>query len=647
MPGPARVLRGGRPSRGTGQVLVLFVFSIVALLVAAGIAFDVGRFYSERRFLQNAADAAALAAANALIGGMTNDQATTQAQAILTRNFSGDPNGVTASLPPASPVYDDGHAGDPTHLVNGILILGGDVRVAVRNDIPYTFGRVVGFGSNTIGARAHVTLKGDLLPIVVRHYLAAPGPNTSPPSPCTGSEAFQDLVATADTACLGTETNAALRSAPSAGAAFNASLPDNDPAHHGPVISLVGQGASPSNSASFRGFVALDIRNFSSTTSNVFYNNITAGTNANTLKNFEAAWVTAPTGYPGPAFPPVTSPPDPNDQVALTQGNSAGIIVAALDKRFNPGDVILAAVYSGTVMTIPDFTMPGPTQPLAIGSTENRNNKVTMSVTRNAAFTGQVTTTALPDLNDAASPLTLGTLLPITFTPNPITPAGTVTWSQFQTVGAAAGISTIWIEGHSSSPYLTDHYIPVAINVGAVARDFSSSMTPAGTLVPIPTTGGTASTTVTFSTPNSTTAYFGGAVTLSVEDGPPDQTPGGPTGIGTTTFSANNFTLNKNGSQSVTIGFDAGSLPPGEYPITIRATGTNLDGKKVTHLYPVTLDVATAGTTSNYVDIMGFTVFRVVSVDSNDVMGYAISPVIADMNDERLRLAQVARLVAW
>jgi hypothetical protein len=647
MAGPARVLRSGRPSRGAGQVLVLFVFSIVALLVAAGIAFDVGRFYSERRFLQNAADAAALAAANALIGGMTNDQATTQAQAILTRNFAGDPNGVTASLPPASPVYDDGHAGDPTHLVNGILILGGDVRVAVQNDIPYTFGRVVGFGSNTIGARAHVTLKGDILPIVVRHYLAAPGPNTTVTTPCTGSEAFQDLVATADTACLGTDTNAALRSAPSAGAAFSAATPNNDPSHHGPIMSLVGQGASPSNSASFRGFVALDIRNFSSTTSNVFYNNVTSGTQPSALKNLEAGWVTAPTGYPGPDFPPITSPPDPNDQVALTQGNSAGLIVAAMDTRFNPGDVILAAVYSGTVMTIPDFTWPGPTQPLAIGTTQNRNNSVTMSVTKNSAFTGQVASSALTDLNDAANPLTIGTILPITFTPNPITPAGTVTWSQFQTVGATAGIYTIWIKGNSSSPYLTDHYVPVAINVGAVARDFSSSMTPAGTLVSIPTTGGTTSTTATFSTPNSTTAYFGGAVALSVEDGPPDQTLGGPAGIGTTTFSANNFTLNKNGSQSVTITFDSGSLPPGEYPITIRATGTNLDGAKVSHLYPVTLDVATAGTTSNYVDIMGFAVFRVVSVDSNDVMGYAISPLIADMNDERLRLAQVARLVPW
>ena len=41
----------------TGQVLVIFALSITVLFGAAGLAFDIGRFYSERRFLQNAADA--------------------------------------------------------------------------------------------------------------------------------------------------------------------------------------------------------------------------------------------------------------------------------------------------------------------------------------------------------------------------------------------------------------------------------------------------------------------------------------------------------------------------------------------------------------------------------------------------------------
>ena len=53
-----------------GATLSHFLPTLVALpaaggglLAAAGIAIDIGRFYMERRFLQNAADAAALAAA--------------------------------------------------------------------------------------------------------------------------------------------------------------------------------------------------------------------------------------------------------------------------------------------------------------------------------------------------------------------------------------------------------------------------------------------------------------------------------------------------------------------------------------------------------------------------------------------------------
>ena len=62
-----------RPGRenSPGQVLVLFALGITVLFAAAGLAFDVGRFYSERRFLQNAADAAALAGAR-----YVNDSAT-------------------------------------------------------------------------------------------------------------------------------------------------------------------------------------------------------------------------------------------------------------------------------------------------------------------------------------------------------------------------------------------------------------------------------------------------------------------------------------------------------------------------------------------------------------------------------------------
>ena len=51
------------------------------------------------------------------------------------------------------------------------------------------------------------------------------------------------------------------------------------------------------------------------------------------------------TGYPGPQFPPITSPPDPNDQVGILDGNKSGIIVDAIQDRYDPGSEILATFF--------------------------------------------------------------------------------------------------------------------------------------------------------------------------------------------------------------------------------------------------------------------------------------------------------------
>jgi hypothetical protein len=81
--------------------------------------------------------------------------------------------------------------------------------------------------------------------------------------------------------------------------------------------------------------------------------------------------------------------------------------------------------------------------------------------------------------------------------------------------------------------------------------------------------------------------------------------------------------------------------------LTVRATGTNGAGQVVTRQVPFIFDIATGATSNEYVDIMGFAVFRITSMDSNDVYGYAISGAYADMNDPHLRRGQVVRLVPW
>ena len=528
--------------------------------------------------------------------------------------------------------------------MNGILINGSDIRVAVQNTLGYTFGRIVGLGQNTIGGQARVASNGDALPIAVRHYINAPGPTTGAVYPCDGdTNDFQDLVSTAETACLGSVTSTSLRTMPTPGMNYDPLNKNNDPAHHGPIIQLVGQGAQSSNTSGFRGFVALDIRNFYDVSSNVFYNGVTAGANANTIAALEAGWVAK--GYPGPDFPPVVVPPDPNDQIGILDGNKSGIIISAIDNRFTEGDEVLAAVYSGTVMSIPDFALTVPTT-IPIDTTQNRDGQVSMSATKNSAFTGLVYTSAFKDWSTDPNPYG-STLAPLTFTPYPATPATTITWATFNTTAAPAGIYTIWIKGHSPSPVLIDHFYPVAINVGGVKRDFSSSG--AGQVVAARHDRRNRDRFDHDHHPEHRQHRFsntGATVTLSLEGGPQDNGVL-PVGLGATSLTPSSFSLSKGQSQTINISINGGSLGPGEYPLTIRATGTNADGQPVTRLIPITLDIATASTSSQYVDIMGFAIFRITDINSNSVDGYAISGVYADMNDPALRRGQVARLVPW
>ena len=63
----------------SGQTLIWFALSLVVLLGIAALAVDVGRLYGERRRMQNAADAAALAGAHELCQGRSDAEAVAMA----------------------------------------------------------------------------------------------------------------------------------------------------------------------------------------------------------------------------------------------------------------------------------------------------------------------------------------------------------------------------------------------------------------------------------------------------------------------------------------------------------------------------------------------------------------------------------------
>ena len=56
---------------------------------------------------------------------------------------------------------------------------------------------------------------------------------------------------------------------------------------------------------------------------------------------------------------------------------------------------------------------------------------------------------------------------------------------------------------------------------------------------------------------------------------------------------------------------------------------------------------SSAGGNRRHVDILGFAAMRVVGLSSNAVDANAITPVIADPTDSRLRRGQVARPSPW
>ena len=98
-----------------------------------------------------------------------------------------------------------------------------------------------------------------------------------------------------------------------------------------------------------------------------------------------------------------------------------------------------------------------------------------------------MSTSAFPDWGDPTNPWGT-TLTPMTFSPSPLTP-NDVTWATFETTGAPQGVYTVWVQGHSPSPVLLDHFYPVGITIGSINRDFSTSGWRG--LFSIPSTGAT------------------------------------------------------------------------------------------------------------------------------------------------------------
>ena len=253
-----------------GQVLVIVALGIIVLLAVAGIAIDVGRVMAERRHMQTAADAAALAACQSLKDGAVADEAAalTRARSVASVNLEGSPSGTTGVMADPAVYEDEDGSGflDADELVSGVVVSSTSVRVAISGDVETTLARVVGVPTLGVGARARCSLiQEPALPLVVRRYDGPPGPGGS----------FVDVLATEATSTSGRVDANPL--------GYDVRTPASLTTK-GPLFDIYGLGSKALNSNEFRGFINLDIRDFRDITSRDYFNGAELGVNENIMK---------------------------------------------------------------------------------------------------------------------------------------------------------------------------------------------------------------------------------------------------------------------------------------------------------------------------------------------------------------------------
>ena len=344
----------------------------------------------------------------------------------------------------------------------------------------------------------------------------------------------------------------------------------------------------------------------------------------------------------------------------------------------------MLAVYDGTVMEIPDFTILPPVEISLPSTTVAPVNGPNITVRRNDAFSSTVTlalrgdayasTIGMPAARhpprSIGTPPAAGDMSAPTWTPNVFQPAknGTsVTMTTMRTQAIPPGIYTVWIEGESGNPYYQRRRIAVPVRVQTDAngdgdytdagdtrttRDFSlaNSILDGSTAV----LGGTINLSLAVSTGSGTSNWGSGpaaetAVALSWDTDSLTSCALAPQslGMGSITLSAPSVMPATGTGAPSTLTINTSGLAQGCYLFTLRAHGTNSNGQPVTHLATVRFTVATTSESGQYVDIIGFAVFEIDSVGSNNIQGHAVSGIYANPHDQGLRRAQRSRLLPW
>lgn len=140
------MLREARSIRGdSGQIIVLFALSIVAVIAMVGLVLDGGDTFSQRRSQQTGADMAALAGANAYLNSYMTGSSAVSATAAATAaaTASATANGFTS-----------GTAGSTVSVRVSLLPHGATVQVDITKPHQNAFARVMGMDSWDVSVTA-------------------------------------------------------------------------------------------------------------------------------------------------------------------------------------------------------------------------------------------------------------------------------------------------------------------------------------------------------------------------------------------------------------------------------------------------------------------------------------------------------------
>jgi hypothetical protein len=508
------------------------------------------------------------------------------------------------------------------------------------------------FNTIKLTTQGYAKSKSGFLPSVVQRYANQPGPGNG------NTNQFIDHIMASGQDYQCTVANPAACTVAS-------------DANKGREFTLFGQSAKATNDSSFRGYIALDIRDFTTTdgSGNLVhdaYDYVSPTASVNTLKAYESAWILE--GYQGPDICPVqVGNFAPCAQLAVLNGASSGIFVNDYVSRYAIGDKLMLQLYDGTVKTVPDFNISSGT--LAVPATGTSSSTIAFTYSPQFRTSGAtVTTTLIPDngtittdgggtpgQNPFLSPpcATTGT-----FSANP-TPGGVATynqtWSNITTSNCDRGIYQAWLRGTSSAPYTSRvHDTLVNINVDNQQKDYSLASSDVYDSIASP--GLQADYTLRITTAASGATKWTGTnlITVSWAKCPTSTSEWIPIPEVLTCGIDSNFAQTS-----------VANVDPGEnhifnvqtftartdeiYKGWIRATANDdITNKRVTHLLEVTLDSAVvAGGATQYVDVIGYAVFEVTAIDSNEVFGKAVTGSYADPNDPALAVGRKIGLVPW